>query len=51
MLLDDDFLHAYMHGLVIQCADGVTRRIYPRIFTYGADYPEKSAFPYNSTSF
>jgi hypothetical protein len=28
-LLDDDFLEAYQHG------------IYPRIFTYSADYPEK----------
>ncbi|GBE78097.1 hypothetical protein SCP_0109790 [Sparassis crispa] len=41
LLLDEDFMHAYEHGIVIQCADGVTRRIYPRIFTYSADYPEK----------
>jgi hypothetical protein len=27
--------------MVIQCADGIERRIYPRIFTYSADYPEK----------
>ncbi|KAF7431003.1 hypothetical protein PC9H_006718 [Pleurotus ostreatus] len=40
-LLDDDFIHAYNHGMVIQCADGVFRRFYPRIFTYSADYPEK----------
>ena len=41
MLLDDDFLHAYRYGIVIKCHDGVERRIYPRIFTYSADYPEK----------
>ena len=41
ILLDDDFLYAYQHGIVILCADGVQRRVYPRIFTYSADYPEK----------
>ncbi|KAF7966593.1 hypothetical protein HWV62_37801 [Athelia sp. TMB] len=41
ILLDDEFLHAYQHGIVIQCSDGVTRRFYPRILTYSADYPEK----------
>ena len=41
ILLDDDFLHAYIHGVVVKCADGITRRLYPRIFTYSADYPEK----------
>jgi hypothetical protein len=40
-LLDDDFVHAYKFGMVIKCTDGVERRIYPRIFTYSADYPEK----------
>lgn len=41
ILLDEDFLHAYRHGIVLRCADGVLRRIFPRIFTYSADYPEK----------
>jgi hypothetical protein len=40
-LLDDEFVHAYEHGIVLRCADGVQRRVYPRIFTYSADYPEK----------
>lgn len=40
-LLDDDFLHAYKYGIVIKCHDGIERRVYPRIFTYSADYPEK----------
>lgn len=40
-LIDEDFQAAYKHGIVVQCADGVMRRVYPRIFTYSADYPEK----------
>ncbi|KAJ3741036.1 hypothetical protein DFH05DRAFT_1528856 [Lentinula detonsa] len=40
-ILDDEFVHAYHHGFVIQCFDGIERRIYPRFFTYSADYPEK----------
>jgi hypothetical protein len=43
LLLDDEFMEAYEHGIVIICADGVTRRIFPRFFTYSADYPEKFA--------
>ncbi|TBU55610.1 hypothetical protein BD310DRAFT_825501, partial [Dichomitus squalens] len=41
LLLDADFMHAYEHGIVLLCGDGVLRRIFPRIFTYSADYPEK----------
>jgi hypothetical protein len=41
VILDDEFLAAYVHGIVIQCCDGVLRRFYPRLFTYSADYPEK----------
>lgn len=41
VLLDDEFLEAYKHGIVLKCADGILRRVYPRIFTYSADYPEK----------
>ena len=40
-ILDDDFIHAMIYRVVITCYDGVKRRIYPRIFTYSADYPEK----------
>jgi Plavaka transposase len=42
LLLDEELMVAYRHGIVINCADGITRRVYPRIFTYSADYPEKS---------
>lgn len=41
LMLDDEFMDAYEHGIVIHCLDGIWRRIYPRIFTYSADYPEK----------
>jgi hypothetical protein len=41
ILLDEDFLFAYRHGLVLKCPDGVLRRVFPQIFTYSADYPEK----------
>lgn len=41
VLLDDEFLEAYAHGIVIMCCDGIKRRFYPRIFTYSVDYPEK----------
>jgi hypothetical protein len=41
ILLDDEFLEAYKHGIVIECCDGIKRRFYPHILTYSADYPEK----------
>ncbi|KAF7356030.1 GLOBIN domain-containing protein [Mycena venus] len=41
MLLTKEFIHAYVHGLVVKCYDGIERRIFPRFFTYGADYFEK----------
>jgi hypothetical protein len=45
LLLDNEFKEGWTHGWVVKCADGVTRRIFPRIFTYSADYPEKCAIP------
>ena len=45
ILLDNEFLEAYKHGIVIECCDGVVRRFYPRILTYSADYPEKYVIP------
>lgn len=41
LLLDEEFMHAYEHGIVVECADGILRRLFPRFFTYSADYPEK----------
>ncbi|KAI0308698.1 hypothetical protein OF83DRAFT_1191943, partial [Amylostereum chailletii] len=40
ILLDDKFVEAYTHGIIIECPDGIMCRFYPRIFTYAADYPE-----------
>ncbi|KAG6906368.1 hypothetical protein DXG01_014299, partial [Tephrocybe rancida] len=42
ILLDEEFLEAWEHGIVIICLDGIKRRFYPRIVTYSADYPEKA---------
>ena len=41
VLLDDEFMDAYEHGIVIECCDAIKRRFYIRIFAYSADYPEK----------
>ncbi|EIM89452.1 uncharacterized protein STEHIDRAFT_51088 [Stereum hirsutum FP-91666 SS1] len=41
LLLDSEFIHAYTYGVVIKCLDGIERRVFPRFFTYSADYPEK----------
>lgn len=41
LLLDPEFRRAYVEGLVLQCGDGIVRRLFPRFFTYSADYPEK----------
>jgi Plavaka transposase len=43
-------MHAYEHGIVIDCADGIRRRIFPRFFTYSADYPEKYACKSSTSS-
>ncbi|RDB27823.1 hypothetical protein Hypma_002119 [Hypsizygus marmoreus] len=40
-ILDDEFIEAYKHGIVITCIDGLQRRFYPRVFVYSADYQEK----------
>jgi len=44
LLLDEDFIEAYKNGIVVNCFNRINRRIYPRIFTYSADYPEKYIF-------
>ncbi|THH16591.1 hypothetical protein EUX98_g9280 [Antrodiella citrinella] len=41
LLLDNEFMEAYEHGIVLRFADGIQRRVFPRFFTYSADYPEK----------
>ncbi|KAF8227050.1 hypothetical protein L208DRAFT_1298623, partial [Tricholoma matsutake] len=41
LLLNKEFLHAYMFGIIVLCADGIQRHLFPCFFTYSADYPEK----------
>jgi len=41
LLMDDEFMHAYIHGFLFQLADGILRVLFPRFLTYSADYPEK----------
>ncbi|KIJ40747.1 hypothetical protein M422DRAFT_173372 [Sphaerobolus stellatus SS14] len=41
LLMDGDFIKAYRHSIVVRCSDGILRRIYIRLITYSADYPEK----------
>jgi hypothetical protein len=41
LLLDEKFMDAYDHGIIIQCADGIFRRLFLRFYCYSADYPEK----------
>lgn len=43
-LLDSRFFDAYANGMVIKRSDGVERWLFPRIFTYSADYPEKYVY-------
>jgi hypothetical protein len=40
-MLDESFVNAYKDGILITCGNGVKRRIFPRVLTYAADYPEK----------
>jgi len=51
VILDDEFLEAYEHGMVIKCCDGVQRRFYPHIFTYSADYKEKYLLTFLTPTF
>ncbi|PPQ78449.1 hypothetical protein CVT24_001579 [Panaeolus cyanescens] len=41
LLLDEEFMDAYENGIVLEFPDGIFRRVFPRFFTYSADYPEK----------
>lgn len=41
LLLDDDFIDAWKNGILVKCGDDILRRLFIRVFTYSADYPEK----------
>ena len=40
-LLDEEFMEAYINGMLVECVDGIIRRFFLRIFTYSTDYPKK----------
>lgn len=41
-LLDADFLDAVVNWIIVVCGDGVTPCLFFHLYTYSADYPEKS---------
>ena len=41
IILDDEFLKAYKHGMQVKCYDQIWHRFYPHIFINSADYKEK----------
>ncbi|KAI0693618.1 hypothetical protein C8T65DRAFT_585633 [Cerioporus squamosus] len=41
LLLDDQFMYIYVHGDVVECGDGITRRQFPRFVLHTADFVEK----------
>ena len=41
IILDDDFLHAYIHGIDLEFIDDDPYIFFPRIFTDSNDYSEK----------
>ena len=41
LILNAAFMTAYQFGILICFADQITRRVFPRLFAYMADYPEK----------
>lgn len=41
LILAGEFQKAYTEGIIIEFPDGVRRRVFPRFFSYSADYPEK----------
>jgi len=43
LLINDRFVDAYQHGLVLNCGDGHRRRLFPRILMYLADYISKTS--------
>ena len=41
LLLDPEFRKAYEEGILWECGDKILHRLFPRLFIYSADYPEK----------
>jgi len=41
LLINNNFINAYTFGIIVLCADGIERHLFPWFFTYLADHPEK----------
>lgn len=41
LLLDDEFIHAYLHGLEMELFREILCLLFPRFLCHSADYPEK----------
>ncbi|THU88480.1 hypothetical protein K435DRAFT_679706, partial [Dendrothele bispora CBS 962.96] len=41
LLLDEELLNAYIHGLLLVCTDKLLQRLYPQFFSHSADYLER----------
>jgi hypothetical protein len=41
VLIDDEFIHAYVYGLVLKLSDRISRLALLRFLIYSMDYPEK----------
>ena len=41
LLLDEDFMHAYVHGFEFELAEGEQYLGFPRFLSKSQDYPEK----------
>ncbi|KAF5343015.1 hypothetical protein D9757_014587 [Collybiopsis confluens] len=40
-LFDEEFMKAYRDGIILTCGNNLTYCMFPRLFTWSADYPEK----------
>ena len=45
LLMDKDFMHAYVYGCELEFWDGIIRQWFPRWFIHATDYPEKYVLP------
>jgi hypothetical protein len=41
VLIDDEFIHAYVYGLVLKLSDHISRLALLWFLIYSMDYPEK----------
>jgi len=42
--MDDEFMHAYLHGIELEFFEDDSYIFFPRILTDSNDYPEKYVF-------